>query len=28
VPTANGMAAGDIDPADWYAPAGAFPPAP
>ena len=28
VPTANGMAAGDIDPADWYAPAGTFPPAP
>ncbi len=28
VPTANGMAAGEIDPADWYAPAGAFPPAP
>ena len=28
VPTANGMAAGDIDPADWYAPEGSFPPAP
>jgi hypothetical protein len=28
VPTANGMAAGDFDPADCYAPEGSFPPAP
>lgn len=28
VPAANGMASDGIDPGDWYAPAGAFPPAP
>jgi hypothetical protein len=28
VPAANGTATGGIDPADWYAPAGSFPPAP
>jgi hypothetical protein len=28
VPAANGLAADGIDPADWYAPAGSFPPAP
>ncbi len=28
VPAANGTATDGIDPADWYAPAGSFPPAP
>jgi hypothetical protein len=28
VPAANGIAMGDIDPADWYAPEGSFPPMP
>lgn len=28
VPAANGIAMGDIDPTDWYAPEGSFPPMP